>query len=73
MEMRMSALDVAEDEDLEGQLRVEPNGSVGWDKEAAFLRVCVDVSCFMSCVVLMMVVGRWGWCTQIWFTIPHMM
>jgi hypothetical protein len=47
----MSALDVADDEDWEG-LRVEPNGRVDWDKEAAFLRVCVDVSCFMSCVVL---------------------
>ena len=48
----MSALDVADDEDWEGRLRVEPNGRVDWDKEAAFLRVCVDVSCFMSCVVL---------------------
>ena len=47
----MSALDVADDEDLEGRLPVEPNGRVDWDKEAAFLRVCVDVSCFTSCMV----------------------
>jgi len=44
----MSALDVADDEDLGTLLRVELNGSVDLDKEAAFLRVCVDVFCFMS-------------------------
>jgi len=52
--MRMSALDVADDEDLETLLRVELDGSVDLDKEAAFLRVCVEVFCFI-------VVGWVGW------------
>ena len=46
--MRMSALDVVDDEDLGTSLLVELNGSVDWDREAAILRVCVDVFCFMS-------------------------
>ena len=49
----MSALDVVDDESLEGRLRVEPNGRVDWNKEAVFLGVRVDVSCFMPCVVWM--------------------
>lgn len=55
----MSALDVASDEDLEARLRVELNGRADWDKDAAFLRVCVGVSRFISCAVWMMVVGCW--------------
>jgi hypothetical protein len=42
MEMRMSSLDDADDEDLEGRPLVEPNGS--FDCFNSALR---DVSCFM--------------------------
>jgi hypothetical protein len=49
MEMSMSALDMANEDDLAARLRVEPNESFdGEEEEASRLRVFVDVSCFMG-------------------------
>jgi hypothetical protein len=46
----MSALDMANEDDLAARLRVEPNESFdGEEEEASRLRVFVDVSCFMGC------------------------
>jgi hypothetical protein len=56
MEMSMSALDMANEDDLAARLRVEPNESFdGKEEETSRLRVFVDVSCFMGC-------NDGGWC-----------
>ena len=46
--MRISALDVAGDENLEGRLRVDTNEGLDWeDEDASRLRIFADVSCFI--------------------------